>query len=80
MIPATQREALAVLTELCELSEDMRLGQLIAWVGDLGKWETGLGLADIEDEHFLKALYQHKEQLAARLTASQNHAARSDAS
>ena len=30
MIPTTQREALAVLAELCEMSPDVRLGQLLA--------------------------------------------------
>src|SRR5207237_1072571 len=36
MIPATQREALAVLAEVCELSPDVRLGQLLAHLGFLG--------------------------------------------
>jgi len=36
MIPASQREALAVLAEVCELSPDVRLGQLLAHLGFLG--------------------------------------------
>src|SRR5439155_9201511 len=50
MIPATQREALAVLAELCEMSPDVRLGQLLAHLGFLGEDQTGRSLWDIDDE------------------------------
>jgi hypothetical protein len=35
MIPTTRNEALAVLAELCDLSPDVRLGQLLAHLGFL---------------------------------------------
>jgi hypothetical protein len=66
MITATQREALAVLTELCELSTDVRLGQLLAHLGFLGEDQTGRSLWDIDDEQLLAALYHHRAELTAR--------------
>ena len=66
MIPATQREALNVLTELCELSPDVRLGQLLAHLGFLGEDQVGRTLWDIEDDEFLAVLRRHKDELAAR--------------
>jgi hypothetical protein len=66
MMSTTQREALAVLTELCELSQDVRLGQLLAHLGFLGEDQTGRTLWDIDDEQFLAALYHHRDELIAR--------------
>ena len=37
MNPAASREALAVLAELCDLSPDVRMGQLLAHLGFLGE-------------------------------------------
>ena len=67
MIPATQREALAVLAELCELSPDIRLGQLVAHLGFLGEDQTGRSLWDIDDEQLLAVMYHHRGELLARL-------------
>jgi hypothetical protein len=50
MISATQREAFAVLAEVCALSPDVRLGQLLAHLGFLGEDQTGRSLWDIDDE------------------------------
>lgn len=72
MIPQTQREALAVLTELCEMSPDVRLGQLLAHLGFLGEDQTGRSLWDIEDEQLLAVLYHHRAELAARQPHSPN--------
>jgi hypothetical protein len=66
MIPATQREALAVLAELCELSPDVRLGQLLAHLGFLGEDQTGRSLWDIDDEQLLAVLHHHRAELVAR--------------
>jgi hypothetical protein len=74
MIPPTQREALAVLAELCDLSPDVRLGQLFAHLGFLGEDQTGRSLWDIEDEEFLKVLYHHRAELAAREPESRSKA------
>ena len=69
MTSTTQREALAVLVELCELSEDVRLGQLLAHLGFLGEDQTGRTLWDIDDEQLLAALYHHRSELIARNAA-----------
>jgi hypothetical protein len=66
MIPATQREALAVLAELCELSPDVRLGQLLAHLAFLGEDQSGRSLWDIDDEQLLAVLYHHRAELVAR--------------
>lgn len=70
MIPTTQREALAVLAELCDLSPDIRLGQLLAHLGFLGEDQTGRTLWDIDDEQLLAVLYHHRGELAARSAPS----------
>lgn len=78
MIPAIQREALAVLAELCDLSsEDIRLGQLLALIGFLGEDQKERNLWTIEDDEFLEILNLHKSQLLARLPESQQQAFRS---
>jgi hypothetical protein len=66
MIPPTQREALAVLAEVVDLSPDVRLGQLFAHLGFLGEDQTGRSLGNIDDEQLLAVLYHHREELAAR--------------
>lgn len=72
MIPPTQREALAVLAEVCDLSPDIRLGQLFAHLGFLGEDQIGRSLWDIEDEQLLSVLYHHRAELAARVPGSPN--------
>lgn len=66
MISATQREALAVLAELCELSPDARLGQLLAHLGFLGEDQARRSLWDIDDEQLLAVLYHHRAELVDR--------------
>jgi hypothetical protein len=70
MIPATKGEALAILGELCEMSPDVRLGQLFAHLGFLGEDQTGRSLWNIDDEQLLNVLYQHRAELAARSPAT----------
>jgi hypothetical protein len=74
MIPPTQREALAVLAELCEFYPDVRLGQLFAHSGFLGEDQTGRSLWDIEDEQLLAVLYHHRAGLVGRQQASTGNA------
>jgi hypothetical protein len=73
MIPPTQAEALAVLAEVCALSPDVRLGQLLAHLGFLGEDQTGRTLWDIDDEQFLAVLYHHRAELAVRTSEGSNH-------
>jgi hypothetical protein len=70
VIPATQREALAILAEICELSPDVRLGQLFAHLGFLGEDQTGRTLWNIDDEQFLAVIYHHRAELVARQASS----------
>jgi hypothetical protein len=72
MIPPTQREALSVLTEVVDLSPDIRLGQLFAHLGFLGEDQTGRSLGNIDDEQLLAVLYHHRGELAARLAYAPN--------
>lgn len=67
MTPETQREALAVLTELWSLSPDVRLGQLFAHLGFLGEAHLDKGLGDIEDDELMAVMYRHRAELLARL-------------
>lgn len=66
MTPATAREALTVLADLCDRSPDVRLGQLLAHLGFLGEDQFGRPLWTIEDEQLLDVLYRHKAELLAR--------------
>jgi hypothetical protein len=74
MISTTQHEAISLLTELCELSPDVRLGQLLAHLGFLGEDQTGRSLGDIDDEELLAVLYHHRAELVGTQTASPNQA------
>ena len=60
-------EALTILSELCELSPDVRLGQLLAHLGFLGEDQTGRTLWDIDDDQLLTVLQHHRADLVARL-------------
>jgi hypothetical protein len=62
-----QREALAFLTEVWELSPDVRLGQLMAHIGFLGHTHLGKGLGYIEDDELIAILDRHRAELKARL-------------
>jgi hypothetical protein len=73
MTTPTQAEVLAVLAELCALSPDVRLGQLLAHLGFLGEDQTGRTLWDIDDEQFLEVLYHHRGELIARTHDSARH-------
>jgi hypothetical protein len=65
-----QREALAVLAEVCDLSPDVGLGQLFAHLGFLGDAHIGRGLGYIEDDELIAVLYRHRAELQARLQAT----------
>ena len=70
MIALTTAEALSVLAELCALSPDVRLGQLLAHLGFLGEDQTGRTLWDIDDEQLLAVLHHHRGELVARIESS----------
>ncbi|HEV2970850.1 MAG TPA: hypothetical protein VGY55_12840 [Pirellulales bacterium] len=68
----SQRGALAVLAEVCDLSPDVRLGQLFAHVGFLAECTIGKGLGYIDDDELVAVLYRHKAELVARLQGTPN--------
>jgi hypothetical protein len=67
MISTTQAEALKLLAELCQLSPDVRLGQLLAHLGFLGEDQTGRSLWDIDDDQLLAVMQHHHGELMRRL-------------
>jgi hypothetical protein len=67
-----QRESLAVLAQVWDLSPDVRLGQLLAHLGFLGEVHLGRGLGNIEDDELLAILYRHRTELLARLQGAPN--------
>jgi hypothetical protein len=67
MMSDLQREALAVLAEIWELSPDVRLGQLFAHLGFLGEVHLGRGLGYIDDDELMSILYRHRAELLVRL-------------
>jgi hypothetical protein len=69
-VSSTQQEAISLLTELCALSSDVRLGQLMAHLGFLGEDETNRTLWDIDDEQLLAIMYRHRSELMARTSPS----------
>ena len=62
-------EALELLAEVCELSPDVRLGQLLAHLGFLGEDQTGRTLWDLDDDQLLAVLRHHCRELMARVSA-----------
>lgn len=72
MMTETKSEALAVLAEICELSPDVRLGQLLAHLGFLGEDQVDRSLWNIDDEQFLTVLYHHRSELTSRSQTSPN--------
>ena len=72
MISTTQHEALTLLSDLCELSPEVRLGQLLAHIGFLGEDQTGRSLGDIDDEELLAVLYHHRAELIGRQSGDPN--------
>jgi hypothetical protein len=68
----SQRGALAVLAEVCDLSPDVRLGQLFAHLGFLAECTVGKGLGYIDDDELIAVLYRHRAVLASRLQGAPN--------
>ncbi len=67
-----QKEALALLAEVWDLSPDVRLGQLMAHLGFLGEVHIERGLGYIEDDELIAILYRHRAELLARLQGMPN--------
>lgn len=59
-------ELLERLGEVCELSREMRFGQLLATIGLLAEDETGHSLWDVEDAEFSAAMDRFAVDLRGR--------------
>jgi hypothetical protein len=66
MISPTQQELLRRLGELCELSPDVRFGQLLAHLGFLVEDREDRSLRDVEDERLLAVVEHHRAELERR--------------
>lgn len=70
MSDAISQELLQKLSELVELSPDIRFGQLLANLGFLAEARAGQSLWDIENSQLLQVVEQHRLELAERLQPS----------
>jgi len=61
----TRAELFAALQSLCEAIPEMRVGQLVAAVGELCADLHGRGLWDAADHEFIEAVWQFHRNLAA---------------
>jgi hypothetical protein len=74
MMSDQQKEAMALLAEVRELSPDVRLGQLFAHLGFLGEVHLDRGLGYIDDDELMSVLHRHRAKLLARLEGTPSHA------
>ena len=73
MIDPTRRQLLDVLAEISELTPDVRLGQMIAFMADRARWEDPTdSVGRVEDEELLPIALRHLAQ------ARENAASRRD--
>jgi hypothetical protein len=68
MIPPAQQTILRNLASLCELSPEIRVGQLLAQLGFLAEDLCDRTLWDIEDADLLQVIEKHRAELAGRST------------
>ncbi len=66
MIPATRHELIEKLTDLQQLSPDVRFGQLLANLGFLVEDQTDQSLWDVEDGRLLEVMEKHRVDLIRR--------------
>ena len=78
MISPTQQRLVEKLLAMCDLSPDVRFGQILANLGFLSEEFESQSLWDIEDEQFLNVVEMHLAQLRQRQAAIAQHAVQSD--
>jgi hypothetical protein len=66
MSPTTQHELIEKLTDLQQLSPDVRFGQLLANLGFLVEDQTDQSLWDVEDARLLDVMEKHRVELLGR--------------
>jgi hypothetical protein len=67
-------DVFATLQELSEVIPEMRIGQLMAAVGELCSDLHGRGLWDAEDNELCEAVWQFRRNYEAAVTASREGA------
>ena len=70
MIDKKRREILQRLEEIYELSDDVRFGQLLDFLGFLAKDAGQKSLAEIEDEALLEVIERHRQDLLGRCSTA----------
>ncbi|HEX5106609.1 MAG TPA: hypothetical protein VFV87_22470 [Pirellulaceae bacterium] len=75
MIQPLHQALLQRLAAVCELSPDIRFGQLVDFVGLLAAGESQRNLPDIEDDELLAALEEHHKNLLDRQSMSAGRSA-----
>ena len=75
----TRTEFFAALQSLSEAIPQMRLGQLVAAIGELSADLHGRGLWDVADTELLEAVWQFHRNFEAAAVAPVNQAAESGA-
>lgn len=71
MIPPIQQALVERLARICELTPDIRFGQMMAMMGVLAEDFSDQSVWDVEDETLLAALDQHLADLVAHVSAAQ---------
>lgn len=66
MISPVQQDLLRRLAELCELSPDVRFGQLLAHLGLMVEDRSAQSFWEIEDEDLLGVMDHHRDELSQR--------------
>jgi hypothetical protein len=66
MIQPLQQDILRSLTAVCELSPDVRFGQLLANIAFLAEDTSDRSLWEIEDADLLQVIESHRADLSKR--------------
>jgi len=70
MTDSLRTELLQSLSEVAELSPDVRIGQMLANVGFLVEARAGGSIWDIDDSDLLRVVQQHRDELERRIIPS----------
>jgi hypothetical protein len=70
MTDSLRTELLHTLSEVAELSPDVRIGQMLANVGFLVEARAGGSIWDIEGSDLLRVVQEHKDELERRAVPS----------
>jgi hypothetical protein len=66
MIPGTEHELIEKLTDIQQLSPNIRFGQLLANIGFLVEDQTDQSIWDVEDARLMEIMEKHRADLLIR--------------